>query len=344
MLGWQEKWPEDRARWGTYSVKAHQELDRLIADLLTYDVLVFPCPDDDAEFDRWHREGWDPAQLAHRVTQLGDHAVVTPWDPALRDGWQQNWWRLPADDREDPEAAFALTAAMMADLPLATLMGEEDDRFGAAVLAQPRVHSAFAGREGWTRARQTSLELITAFQTQRDASALTGSGGRPTSPSQAPYGVDTSGIRLRLKLEAPEEANEETLLRTIDLVQDEDFQHARRRLWSWEGTLPPDPDPREVTAGLEALVADYNAAVRRQQAATKATWVFLIVPALVWAGLDAVTGGVAGVATSIGASVIFDRVKARFPTLRGNAARASHHPGSAVEGMLAIAGPAAPPA
>jgi hypothetical protein len=179
-------------------------------------------------------------------------------------------------------------------------MGEEDDRFGRAVLERPRVHSAFAGCDGWTRARHEPLELVTVFQTQRDAWALTGSGGRPGSPSQAPYGADTEGIRLRLQLQTPEEANEETLLRTIDLVQDEDFQRARRRLWSWETTLPPNPDPRDVTAGLEALVADYNAAVRRQQATTRATWVFLIVPTLVGAGLDAVTGGMTGVPRASG--------------------------------------------
>lgn len=37
-------------------------------------------------------------------------------------------------------------------------------------------------------------------------------------------------------------------------------------------------------------MADCNAAVRRQHAATRATWVFPIVPALVGADLDAVTG------------------------------------------------------
>ncbi|HEX6338365.1 MAG TPA: hypothetical protein VFZ85_15500 [Jiangellaceae bacterium] len=342
-MDWHERWPEGRPRWGTYSVKAHQELDRLITDILIYDVLVFPCPDDDAEFDRWQREGWDPALLARRVTQLGDHAVVTPWDPALREGWQQNWWSLPAEDREDPEAPFALTAVMMADLPLATLMGEEDDRFGRMVLEQPRVHPAYEGFEGWSRARQEALELVAAFQTQRDAWAITGSGGRHRLPTQALPGADGDGIRLRLQLQTLAGATEDTFLRAIDLVQDEDFQRARHRLWSWEQTLPPDSSPREVTAGLEALVADYNAAVRRQHAETKATWAFLIVPALVGAALDAVTAGVAGVATGIGASIVFDRVKARFPILNGKAARASHHPGSAVDGMLAIAGPAAPP-
>lgn len=340
-LDWHERWPEGRPRWGTYSVKAHQELDRLITDVLIYDVLVFPCPDDDAEFDRWQREGWDPALLARRVTQLGDHAVVTPWDPALREGWQQNWWSLPAEDREDPEAPFALTAVMMADLPL--LMGQEDDRFGRVVLEQPRVHPAYEGFEGWSRARQEPLELVAAFQTQRDAWAITGSGGRHRLPTQALPGADGDGIRLRLQLQTLAGATEDTFLRAIDLVQDEDFQRARHRLWSWEQTLPPDSSPREATAGLEALVADYNAAVRRQHAETRATWAFLIVPALVGAALDAVTAGVAGVATGIGASIVFDRVKARFPILNGKAARASHHPGSAVDGMLAIAGPAALP-
>lgn len=80
MSDWNAKWPEARPRWGTYSVKAHQDLGPLITDLLLYEVLVFPCPDDQAEFDRWQRAGWDPELLALRVTQLGDHAVVIPWE------------------------------------------------------------------------------------------------------------------------------------------------------------------------------------------------------------------------------------------------------------------------
>ena len=45
-----------------------------------------------------------------------------------------------------------------------------------------------------------------------------------------------------------------------------------------------------------------------------------------------------GLAAGIGSSVFFDRVKVRFPKLSDGAARASHHPGSAVQGMLSIAG------
>jgi len=188
MADWVERWPEDRPRWGTYSVKAHQCLDLLITDLLIFDVLVFPCPNDDAEYSRWEREGWDPRLLGLRVTQLGDHAVVMPWDQTLREGWKQRWWRLPEADHEHPETAFALTVA----IPLVRLIGEVDDRFGQAVLEQPRVHAAFEGHEGWTRARQERLELVASFQTSDDAGALTGSSGRATLPP-APSGF---GIHL----------------------------------------------------------------------------------------------------------------------------------------------------
>lgn len=205
MANWQEKWPEARPRWGTYSVKAHQKLDQLIADLLTYDVLVFPSPEDEAEWERWQREGWDPGLLALRFNQLGDHAVAMPWDSTLRDAWRHNWWNLPAEEREDPEAAFSITAAMIAEAPLVKLMGEEDDRFGQAILEQPRVHSALASHKAWQRARQEPLELISVFQSHNDAIALTAAGGAPTSSSDVAYGLN-DGIRLRLQLEVPEES------------------------------------------------------------------------------------------------------------------------------------------
>jgi len=346
MSDWLDKWPEARPRWGTYSVKAHQELERLIPDLLMYDVLVFPSPDTDQEWDRWLGNGWNPELLAYRVTQLGDHAVVCPWDPGLRSGWEARWWALPADVRDNPEAAFTTTAVMMAEQSLIMLMGEEDDRFGQAVVQQPRVHPAFEGFQAWARRSKEPLELVSAFQTDADAAALTGSGGRSDAGTRALFhGEDHPGIRLRLELATPEEADEETLHRALDLIENDDFQQARRRLWSWEETLPPPDklDPRELTKGLSELVADYNGVVRRENWSSVVTGVFLIVPALAGVGIEsAVGGGLKAAAASVGASVIFDKVKARFPRLEGKAARASHHPGSAVNGMLAIAGVARP--
>ena len=107
--------------------------------------------------------------------------------------------------RDNPEAAFTTTAVMMAEQSLVTLMGEEDDRFGRAAVQQPRVHPAFEGFEAWSRRSKESLELVSAFQTDADASALTGSGCRPGAGSRAVFhGEDHPGIRLRLELATPE--------------------------------------------------------------------------------------------------------------------------------------------
>lgn len=152
-------------------------------------------------------------------------------------------------------------------------------------------------------------------------------------------GEACDGIRLRFKLEFPEQADENTLHRTLDLIEHDDFQVARRRLWCFEQELPARVDAVQMSHTLEALVNDYNKVVRKENKATTAALVLLIVPAAAGVGIDAVTGGgVTGAMAGIGSSVFFDQVKARFPTLGASAARASHHPGSAVAGMLAIAG------
>ena len=135
-------------------MKAHRSLDRLIVDMLAYDVLVFPCPDDDAEFDRWERNGWDPGLLARRVSSW----ATMRWFPGLgtlvRQVWESTGRVCPAEDRDDPEMPFMLTETVMADLSMATLMGAADDRFGQTVLEQPQIHAAFASAAGWPRARR----------------------------------------------------------------------------------------------------------------------------------------------------------------------------------------------
>lgn len=154
----QAKWPADRPRWGTYSVKGHTELARLIPDLLMYDVIVFPSPDTDEQFTRWDNKGWAPDLLASRVTQLGDHAVVCPWNETLRRLWES---RMTSPSAQ-PEDAFTTTGAMIAEQSLRTLMGEEDDRYQQALLDSPKVRSTFGMCQATPRARTEPLELVAA--------------------------------------------------------------------------------------------------------------------------------------------------------------------------------------
>lgn len=332
----------ERPRWATYSVKSHQNLERLICDLMLFDVLVFPCPaEEPGEYDLWIQEKWDPDLLKQRLDELRDLAVATPWDPTLRDVWRNHWYDLPAEERHGRQIAFQSTAAILAAQSLTTLLGEDDPRLGPAARDHPRIHSAF-GSSTSERVRTQEVELVAAFQTTDDGAALTGTHGLPTiEPRQElPHEGWQDGIRVRWQLPSPAEATEDTWRRVIELVHNDSFREARHRLWTWEAQLLPTNYPEDIRRGLEQLVADYDAAVRRQKISTISTWAYLVVPAVVDAALG---GGWTGMGGGVASTVALDAVRARFPALSGSAERASHLPGSAVSGLLAIAGPAVAP-
>src|SRR5688500_16723599 len=111
------EWTPERPRWGTFSVRAHTDTRRLITDMLLYDVLVFPSPSDEHEVDRWNANGWNVELLSRRVVQLGDHAVVRPWDNNLRLLWKTKLKdATAANPGYGDDLAFDTTAQMMAEL------------------------------------------------------------------------------------------------------------------------------------------------------------------------------------------------------------------------------------
>ena len=342
MSQWQERWPEARPRWGTYSVRAHTDLGRLISDALLYDVLVFPCPEDKpSDYERWREQGWDPDLLELRVIQLGDAAVTVPWSEDLRTVWANKYGQLSEEQRNDPEIAYDLTSWQMSTRSFLTLMGERDDRIAAAALDPPKIHPRYAEYDGRTRAQAGRLELVAAYQRSWEALCFAGvseaSGGAEATATDPYQRFPNTGARLRLRLAVPDEADDEMFFRTLDTIGDADFQHARRRRWSWEEGLSADADIRETQLRLKALMEDYNAAVGKQIKTTRLKTVFVVVP--VGAGLvvdQLLTGGIGHTLGSAAVSVGIDRVKAHFPVLSGEAERASHHPGSAVGGMLSV--------
>src|SRR5216683_3627537 len=343
MREWQTKWPEARPRWGTYSVRAHTDLRQLIADALLYDVLVFPCPvADGADYSRWEAAGWDPDLLELRTIQLGDAAVTIPWDRQLRDMWAYKFKHLTEEQRQDPYTAYDLTSWQLATDSFHILMGQDDDRAMAVAQDPPQIHPRFAERDGRPRAQREQLELVAAFQRPWEAVCFAGTSETADLDPQTP-GIPDAGARLRLRLAVPEDADETMFHRTLDTIGDPDFQQARRRLWSWEQALPKNVTPQEAHKLLETLVTDYNAAVQRQIKQTRLKTVFFFVPIGAGLAVDSLTsGGMAHTLASAGVSVVINRIKARFPFLKGAAARASHHPGSALHGMLSVVAVACP--
>lgn len=335
-MGEEQVRAEARSRWGTYSVRAHTDLRQLIADALLYDVLVFPSPEDDADFERWQGAGWDPELLALRVTQLGDAAVTIPWDEGLRATWASKYEQLTEEQRKDPEAAYDVTSWELSTHSFVTLVGETDDRLAAVLRDPPQIHPSFAAPDGRLRARYEELELVAAFQRPWEALAFTGASQAADEWTQ-PLHIPDPAARLRLRLAVPEDADEVMFHRTLDTIGDEDFRRARRRLWSWEQDLAANTEPRQAQLQLEALVEDYNAAVRRQIKQTRLKTVFFFVPIAAGMAIDMIaTGGMVHAIAGAGASAVIERTKAHFPLLTGSAARASHLPGSALNGMLSV--------
>ena len=143
---------------GDLSVRAHTELATLILHALMHDVLVFPSPASDDDLTRWEEAGWDPELLALRVTQLGDAAVTIPWDHQLRAMWKRAYEQLTGEQRENPAAAYILTAEQLADMSFLTLMGREDDRFEQVALHPPTIHPAFAATDARPRIEKENVE------------------------------------------------------------------------------------------------------------------------------------------------------------------------------------------
>jgi hypothetical protein len=225
----------------------------------------------------------------------------------------------------------------MAEQSFARLVGLEDDRLDQVATDLPEVHPAFADRD--IRARLHSgdvqFELVAAFQSVRQARRITGAvGDEKTAPL---YALPDGGVRLRLQLAVPADVDETAFHRVLDVIGDDDFQAARRRLWSWENQVGADKlDKEDAQLALEGLIRDYNAAVARSVKNTRLQTVFLLVPAVLGAGIDALTGGWVSVAGGLAVGFVADKVKAKFPMLGAAAAAVSHHPGSAVSGAVSV--------
>ncbi|WP_426595569.1 hypothetical protein ACPPVS_08270 [Cellulomonas sp. McL0617] len=330
--------PRVRPRWATYSVRAHTDLGALISDVLMHDAVVFPCPADDDDFTYWADAGWDPELLALRVTQLGDAAVTIPWDAELREKWRFAFDHLSPQERADPERAYLLTAELLADRPFVTLMDTDDDRFPRSPLDQPTLHPAFAAHDGRGRVARDDAELVAAYQGTDSVRFTGGSASTDLDALTFEWRSGQPGLRLQLPLACVDDPDEETLHRVLDLIGDDDFRRARRELWAWENQLSPTWTAADVATLLEQLVEEYNRAVVRELAHTRVRTTFLLVPVAIGLGIDQLFAGVVGTLVGAASGLMINQVKARFPVLTGPAVRASHHPGSAVSGMLSIVG------
>jgi hypothetical protein len=130
--------------WATYSVRDHKnwKTDRstarnLAADIMLYDRLVFPVPEDgrfpensgrpdvrgpvewvsnQAEYDRWKEMEWDPDDQHELLDILTPLTRKVSWNSTLQDKWRSEAAGLVA--QQLPDFAFVATRTLLTrDLP-----------------------------------------------------------------------------------------------------------------------------------------------------------------------------------------------------------------------------------
>src|SRR5215831_10707881 len=84
-------------RWGAFSVIDHIDAGALAADVLLYDRLVLPTPEDPADEERWKANNWQPDLQKQRIDVLGDIADPVQWDEDRRLTYQREMDRLRAE-------------------------------------------------------------------------------------------------------------------------------------------------------------------------------------------------------------------------------------------------------
>ena len=107
---------ERRQRWAAFSVRAHKDLGSLAADVLLYDRIILPVPENDPERERWIRQQWDPDAIALRVVQSAGRIIPVPWTAPLEVEWQNRRDQLRAFG---DEVEYGLTGVIYAYHPAA---------------------------------------------------------------------------------------------------------------------------------------------------------------------------------------------------------------------------------
>ena len=85
-------------RWGAFSVIDHKNEVALATELLLYDKIAVPWPIA-SDWDRWQKEGWEPARLQaiHDRLQPAGLMMKVEWNAERQKNWQEAFDEAKAD-------------------------------------------------------------------------------------------------------------------------------------------------------------------------------------------------------------------------------------------------------
>lgn len=217
-----------RERWATFSVKDHMDTRALVADLMMYDRLVFPVPEDDTRRN-WDRNNWDFPLLEKRMKQLGDLAIPIAWN--------------------------LHTAELCKDLmERRNLVQREVDPYHATrLLLKEQIPSG---------SLDVTKTVVAGFRSERD---LASQYLFEAAPDTAEVSNETLALVLVQRLAVP--ANEDAdkaLEQAIELAHDETFRQHRLDLYDWQDeVIKRGLSRKHVIEDLDEKIAKYNEHVSR---------------------------------------------------------------------------------
>lgn len=276
----------------------------LAREILLYDRLVLPTPEDEAEADRWDHRGWDTYRLGYIADHLGDDLVhLVPWNSQMRALWRDHMSLLSQSGTSSEAAAYAVTPRVMVDFVWNDVR-EHTPSDGLPPIP-PRIVAAYLTRE------EATADFDMTTQPLR---------GLPPADREA-------GVLLTHPVEIPDgDHAEDIFLRAVRLAREPDFVELRRALYDYEDRLvAEDRPPQDVTAALGRLLDNYNEAVRDHAGRT----VRQRISRLLAGGSGALANHVlpgSGGAVKFGLSKVF----ARFPSFVPGPDPNVGHPGAAL--------------
>jgi hypothetical protein len=279
------------------------DMRALAREMLLYDRLVLPVPEDLDEADRWDEQGWDTRQLDYVAKHLGDLVHLVPWSQGMRSAWKDHMSLLAAAGVTSEGAAYGATPATMVSFIWQDVAAHHPPDGLPPV--PPRIIAAYLSEE----------EAVADFEPIAAPNKASPPAGR------------RSGILLTQPVDVPRgEDDEDVFLRAVRTAREPEFASARRALYDYEDRLiAEDRADTDVDRALGRLLADYTAAARDHAGATKRQWVSRLI-----------AGGGGALASShlpgAGKPVSFAvrKVFARFPSFVPGPHPAGSHPGEAL--------------
>lgn len=246
-----------RETWGTFAVRDHLLRRAFVADVLLYDRLVIPFPDDEQERGRWRQEGWEPDVLEKKLDILGDGLVqLIPWSSAKRE-----------------QFADRIKAAQAV-------------QFDTDNLAE----CAAQGIDPWAMTRMILVDDVGGWKDQQFVAQLPGVyvDAVAAYPSYDAYRADVPNTDgppnsrvVGWEIIVPEDStlDDDTLLKeAVKLACDETFREKRAAFNAWRREMVElEASAQNIRADLTSRLQEYRAAMKRVEVRTRVLNAFAVV-------------------------------------------------------------------